>query len=135
MAKKVPTKNLALALLEMTDGKTEADIKLALHEFVAYLGKKGLFAEVEELTREYSALYNKKHEIVEATITLVERLPEKIRLELREALKKKYKAREVHMLEKVDARLIGGIKVQVGDEVYDSSIKNTLRQLETHLLK
>jgi F-type H+-transporting ATPase subunit delta len=135
MAKNASTKNLALALLEMTDGKTEGEIKTALKEFAEYLNKKGLLHEMDELTKHYRALYNTKHNIVEATVTLIERLSEKTRLELREALKKKYKAREVHMLEKVDARLLGGMKIQVGDEIYDSSLKNALRQLEIQLLK
>ena len=135
MAKKASTKNLAHALLEMTDGKTEGEIKKALKEFAEYLGKKGLISEMDELTKEYRTLYNRKHNIVEATVTLIERLSEKTRLELREALKRKYKAKEVHMLEKVDARLLGGMKIQVGDEIYDSSLKNALRQLETQLLK
>ena len=133
--KKVPTKFLAEAFLEMTDGKTPADEKTATKEFVAYLGKKGMLHEADSIIEHFGNLYNKKHNIVEATVTLIERLPEHTRLHLRETLKKKYKAREVHMLEKVDARLLGGMKVQVGDEVYDSSIQNALRQLETQLLK
>jgi hypothetical protein len=31
------------------------------------------------------------------------------------SLKKKYKAREVNILEKVDERIIGGIKVKIGE--------------------
>ena len=127
-------KQLAQALFEMTDGKTEADEKKAIKEFVAYLGKHRLLKREDAIIAEYRKLYNAKHGIVEASVTLVERLPEKTRIHLRETLKKKYKAREVHMLEWVDERLIGGMKIQVGDTVYDSSIKNTLKQLETKLL-
>lgn len=133
--KKVPVKNLAEALLDLTDGKTGAEEKTAIKDFVEYLGKRGMLHEADSIIEQFSILYNKKHNIVEATVTIIERLSEHKRLELREALKKKYKAKEVHILERVDARLIGGMKVQVGDEVYDSSIKNALRQLETQLLK
>lgn len=129
------TKELAAALLDLTDGKTEEESKKALKEFAAYLGKKGLLSKVNPIIEEYRELYNKKHTIVEATVTLVSRLDEKTRIELREALKKKHKAREVHMLEKVDQRLIGGMKIQIGDTVYDSSIQNSLKQLQAQLLK
>lgn len=125
--KSISTKNLAEVLLQ--------DENLSMKDFVAFLAKKKMLGDADEIIQKYKVLYNHKHNIVEATVTLIERLPEKKRLDLREALKKKYKAREVHMLEKVDARLIGGIKIQVGDEVYDSSLKNALRQLETQLLK
>jgi F-type H+-transporting ATPase subunit delta len=124
---KIAPKNLAKVLLESED--------ISMKDFVTYLAKKKMLGDADAIIAEYRKLYNHQHNIVEATVTLIERLPERTRLELREALKKKYKAKEVHMLEKVDARLIGGMKVQVGDEVYDSSIKNTLRQLETQLLK
>ncbi len=129
------TKELAAVLLDMTDGKTEAEQKEALKHFAAYLAKRGLLKKEPEITEEYRRLYNEKHNIVEATITLTARLSEAKKLELREALKKKYKAREVHMLEKVDARLIGGMKIRVGDTVYDSSIQNSLNQLQAQLLK
>lgn len=129
------TKELARVLLEMTDGKEEAHEKKAIKDFAAYLAKKGLLSEAPDIIREYERLFDQKHDIVKATITLTERLPEKQRLELREALKKKYKAREVHMLEKVDARLIGGMKIQVGEEVYDGSVKSSLNQLQAQLLK
>lgn len=133
--KKTSAKHLALVLLEMTDGKETENITKALKEFAAYLAKEGLLGETETIFPEYQKLYNEKHGIVEVTVTLVERLPEKTRLDLREALKKKFKAKEVHMLEKVDQRILGGMKIQIGDMVYDSSLKNTLTQLEAQLLK
>ncbi len=134
MAKVSPIQ-LAQVLLEMTDGKPEVEEKKAVKEFAAYLAKKNLLKKAGEITAEYTKLYNHKHNIVEATVTLISRLSEAKRLELREALKKKYKAREVHMLEKVDARLIGGMKIQIGDTVYDSSLKNSLNQLQAQLLR
>lgn len=128
-------KNLARVLLETTDGLPEAEGKKAIKEFAAYLQKNRLLGEAEKIMEEYRKFYNEKHNILEATVTLTSRLPEKTRLDLREALKKKFKAREVHMLEKVDQRILGGLKVKIGDMVYDSSLKNTLTQLEAQLLK
>jgi len=125
--KSASAKNLAEVLLESPD--------LSMKDFVAYLAKKKMLKDTDAIIEQYTKLYNKKHDIVEATVTLIERLSEHKRLELREALKKKYKAKEVHLFERVDARLIGGIKIQVGDEIYDSSLQSALRQLETQLLK
>ncbi len=129
------TKEYAQALLELTDGAPEAEVAKIIKDFVLQLGKKGMMKDAEKIIEQYRTLYNKKHNIVEATVTLVNRLPEKTRIHLRETLKKKFKAREVHMLEKVDERILGGMKVKVGDVVYDSSLKNSLNQLETQLLK
>jgi F-type H+-transporting ATPase subunit delta len=129
------TKEYAQALLELADGKSEDEVKKETKRFAEHLAKKGLLSEAPKIIEAYRSLYNEKHNIVEATVTLVNRLPERTRLQLRETLKKKYKAREVHILEKVDERILGGMKVKVGDEVYDATLKHSLSQLENQLLK
>ena len=133
--KSVDTKNLAHVLLDMTDGKTEEEVAKSLKDFAKYLAQKNMLSQAEKIIENYRDLYNKKHNIIEATITLTSRLPEKTRISLREALKKKYDAREVHMLEKVDARIMGGIKIKIEDQVTDLTLQHTLNQLETQLLK
>jgi F-type H+-transporting ATPase subunit delta len=129
------TKQLAAVLLDLTNGATEEESRKTVKEFAAYLAKKGLLKKAGKIMEEYATLYNTKHSVVDATVTLVARLDEKNRMDLREALKKKHDAREVHILEKVDQRLIGGMKIQIGDTVYDSSIQNSLNQLQAQLLK
>ena len=129
------TKELAEVLLDMTEGKTAEEGKLATKQFAEYLQKKGKLSKANGIMEEYQKLYNKKHSIVEVTVSLISRLPEKTKTELQEALKKKYNASEVIITEKVDQRLIGGMKIQVGDEVFDSSIQNSLNQLQAQLLK
>ena len=130
---KLKPKDFAQLLLELTDGQDEKQIGNTIHDFVTLLGKKRMISKSNEIITEYRKLFNKKNGIVEATVTLISRLDEPVRLKLREALKAKHKAREVHMLEKVDARLLGGMKVRIDDMVYDASLKNTLEQLEAKL--
>lgn len=132
---KITSKNLAQTLLELSDGKSEDETKKTVRQFVEYLAKEQMLSDADKILDEYRTLYNEKHGIVEATVTLVNRLPARTRMHLRETLKKKYKAREVHMLEKVDERILGGMKIKVGDTVYDSTLKNSLNQLQARLLK
>ena len=133
--KSVDTKNLAQVLFEITDDKTSEEGNIALREFASYLAKKNLLLHINAIISDYEDLYNKKNNIIEATVTLTSRLTEKTKLELSEALKKKYKASEVHMTEKIDTRILGGMKIKIGDEVFDSSLSHALYQLETQLLK
>jgi F-type H+-transporting ATPase subunit delta len=125
--KSVSPKNLAHVLLESEN--------LSIKDFVAFLAKNKMLKSADEIIKQYEILYNIKHNTIEATVTVAEALSEHKNTELRHALKEKYKANAVHLIEKIDERLIGGIKIQVGDTVFDSSIRNTLRQLETQLLK
>ena len=48
-------------------------------------------------------------------------------------LKKKYGAKEIHMVEKKDASIGGGFKLQVGMDEYDWSTKEKTRQLQEKL--
>lgn len=132
---KVKTQDLAQALLQMTEGKSTEETKKTLTEFVQYLAKKGLLGEGDKIAEAYRELYNNKHGIVEATVTLLNRLPHTVMKDIEESLKKKYKAHKVHLTEKIDQRILGGVKIKVGDTVYDSTLKNTLSQLQATLLK
>jgi F-type H+-transporting ATPase subunit delta len=131
---KLKPKDFAELLLEMTENHSEDKQKEYLKEFVALVFKKRMQGKIADIIAEYRKLYNKKHGIVEATVTLTERMTDGTKLKLREALKKKYHAKEVHMLERVDQRLIGGMKVKVGDTVHDASLGNTLKQLHKQLV-
>ena len=119
----------------MTDGKSDADMKVALKNFVKYLADKKMLRHAENIIDEYRKIYNHNNSIVEATVTLISRMDEQTRLGLREALKKKHAAREVHMLEKVDQRILGGMKVQIGDMIYDNTVQSSLAQLQAQLAK
>ena len=129
------TNELARALLEMTEGVSEQDSKKAVADFAAYLKKKGMLKKAPDIMSEYRRLYDHKHGIVNAKVTLTARLSDKDRNDLAEALKKKYKASVVNIEEVVDQRLLGGMKIQVGDEVFDTSLQNSLDQLQAQLLK
>ena len=133
--KSVDTKNLAQILLETTEGASPESSAKAIKDFARYLEKKGLLSKLDSIISDYEILYNKKNNIVQATVTLTHRLPEKTKNDLQEALKKKYNAKEVEIIEKIDARIIGGMKIKIGDTVFDSSLAHSLHQLETQLLK
>lgn len=70
---------------------------------------------------------------LDAVLTYVT-APTKEQLEgIKNLLKKKYGAKEVHITEKQDASLGGGFKLQAGMDEYDWSTKEKLRQLEGKL--
>ena len=133
--KSVDLKNLAHVLLETTDGVEENESNRSLKDFAQYLVKKNLITKFDEIISQYCEIYNKKHNILETTVTKTIPLTEKAKLELSEALKNKSKANEVTIKEKIDSKLIGGMKIKIGDTVVDNSLSNSLYQLETQLLK
>lgn len=128
-------KNLAHALLDLTEGKSSGEQAKAVKDFAAYLSEHRKLGQAGKIIAEYSRLYNERHGILEAQVILTSRLPETTKAHLKETLKKKYGATEVELEEKVDQRVLGGMKVKIGDTVYDGTLQNSLKQLETALLK
>lgn len=129
------TTEFARALLEMTDGASRETAETAVKDFARYLKDKGQLTHAPRIMAEYQRLYNTKHGIVEASVTLAARLGEPERKKLKEALIRKYGATDAVIDERVDQRLIGGMKIQVGDELHDTSLKHSLGQLQAQLLK
>lgn len=131
---KLTTKNLGSLLFELTENVSDEERTTNTKAFVTLLGKKRMIGKVAHIITEYQKIYNAHHGIIEAQITATRRLDTEARSHLHEALKKKYHAKEVQIVEQVDQRLLGGIKVKVGDTVYDASLGNTLKQLHKQLV-
>ena len=53
---------------------------------------------------------------------------------LLEFIKKKYQAKEVILELKEDDKLLGGIKIEIGDEIIDMTLKNKIKKLQNYLL-
>jgi len=132
--KNTKIKDVAELLIEITDGDLqEKEGGNKIGAFVPLLAQKRLLGKEKQIIKEYRKQYNKKYGIVEATITLAKPLSAELQTELSQALKIKHDAKEVILLEKIDPTIIGGMRIQVEDMVYDTSIKNTLHQLETSI--
>lgn len=78
-------------------------------------------------------LLDREEGIIKADVVVRERLDTRAKSELKEALKSRYNAKDVFISEQVDERVLGGIKVKVGEEVYDATVKNTLNKLAQKL--
>ena len=58
----------------------------------------------------------------------------KIELEIEDFIKKRYKAKNTVLEFEVNEKLLGGIKIQVGDEIIDTTLKNKIKKLENYLI-
>lgn len=72
--------------------------------------------------------------VKEGIIYSVNKLSEEQIKKVEDALSTKLKTK-VELVNKIDSKLIGGVKITVEDKIYDGSIKNKLEKLEESLLK
>ncbi len=87
----------------------------------------------ESLLEVIHQVINEREGIIKAEITSASILDAEVKEKLRHALAKKYSAKDVELKEKIDPSLIGGVKIRFRDEVYDATIKKSLRTLAEQL--
>ncbi len=127
--------DIARAIYLATLGKTGSEQSDVIRKVVNFLSKKRLLSKSEDILARLSKIINQEEGRIIAKVTSPEKLDSKMRVHLEQELKKRYKANEVVLVENLNKELLGGIKVEVNDEVIDLSIKNRIAKLQEHLIK
>ena len=123
---KISIKNIAEAIYE-----TKAEPKAVVH----FLDKKGLLSKSKEILEELEKLEYKEKGIVKIKVSSAKHLSEHKQKELEHEIKEKYKAKHIVSEYFEDKSLLGGMKIEVGEDVLDTTYRNKLNQLEKHLTK
>ena len=87
-----------------------------------------------EMLKAYEELMDEASGIIPVNVTSAFELSAEQLNDLRAAFEKKFSA-QVRLITSVDKTLIGGIKAQVGDTVYDGSLSRRLSDLSRRLCK
>ena len=132
---KVSIQNITDGIYEATAGKTGKDLELALKNTVQFLNKKNLLSQSEAILSELEKLINKKEDRIKIKVRSAIHISESKRHELEHEMKEKYKAKHVESEYFEDKNLLGGMKIEVGEDVLDSTYRNKLNQLEKVLIQ
>lgn len=130
----ISIKNLASAIYESSFNKEGSSLDSILEKSVIFLRDKNLLGKKEELLKAIEDILNKENGIVKVKITSSEKLKDDIQNEIEKYIKVKYKASEVLVEEKVDPNLLGGIKLEIGDDIIDTTLLNKIHQLQNYLI-
>ncbi|MCJ7497472.1 MAG: ATP synthase F1 subunit delta [candidate division Zixibacteria bacterium] len=104
-----------------------------LLQFLLFLLNKGRLQHISGINTRYDKLLKEKEGLVEAQVITVLSLDEKLSFPLKEILEKKT-GKKVSLIFKTDPRLIGGIRVIIGNQIIDHSIRTELDKLKEKLL-
>lgn len=104
----------------------------AVISFFDLLVKKGRAGVIYATAQEFVSEYNREKGIVEASVVSATPLSKEHQNEIISLIKKDY-GNEVILTNEVDASLIGGFILRVGDKQVDTSIASQLNKLEQHL--
>lgn len=97
--------------------------------FILLLVDKHRIKELPGIYEQFLHIVNEKSNILEMEIISAVPLDEETLQRIKEKFRQKYKASSVKATEKVDSSIIGGVKVIIGDKVFDGSIKGRIESL------
>jgi F-type H+-transporting ATPase subunit delta len=115
----------ASSMLNLSDGTLR---------FVLFLSEQMVVGSLPEVIQLVTAMYFEKKKRAKATVVTPVDTDHKYDEVLKSSLKK-LTGREIDIEYVVDPSLLGGVMVQVGSTMYDSSIKGQLRLLKDDLIK
>ncbi len=114
------------ALLKSTTVEEEAHVLTSL---VKVLSEKKALNYSEGIISVLKDLLDKEQGIIKVDVTVQERLDDDTKTLLTKTLKEMYSATDVIINESVDQRILGGMKLKIGEEIYDATVQNKLVQL------
>lgn len=87
-----------------------------------------------EIANEYVVLANEERNVADATVYSIRLLSEE-KLNIAEAFAKKTGKDAIRVKNVVDEDLLGGIKVRIGNRIYDGSLQGKLARIQRELMK
>lgn len=131
----ISIKNLACAIYESSYDKEGPVLDEVLAKSVTFMNGKNLIGKKEEILKELEKIIDTREGIVKAKVSTSSKLKNEVKTEIEDFIKKKYKAKTVIIETKEDEKLLGGIKIEIGDDIIDTTLSNRIHQLQDYLIK
>ena len=131
----ISNNDIARAIYLVSKDKKNEELPDFYKNVIQFLFKKRLLTKSDDLLRKLEKVMNREENKILVKVSSTKKITEKIKKEVTELLKKKYEAREVILEEVLDQKLLGGIKLEVNNEIIDLSLRNKINKLQEHLIR
>ena len=105
-----------------------------LAKFLSFLISKRRFFYVEKILKNFIETCSKKRGEIKAELTAAKKLTESEISKIKEDLGKNFSSK-IKLNYKYDPNLIGGLIIQIGSTMIDTSIKSKLQQIENRMIE
>tara|TARA_B100000575_G_scaffold275772_1_gene260672 strand:- start:904 stop:1461 length:558 start_codon:yes stop_codon:yes gene_type:complete len=109
-------------------------LEVLFKNFLNFLIIKRRFFYIEKILKSFNEICSKKRGELKAEIRSAKELSQEEISKISEELSKSYKSK-IKLNYNYDKSLIGGLVVQVGSTMIDTSIKNKLQQIENRMIE
>ncbi len=127
--------DIAQAIYLALKGKEGKDLSDVCSGTIKFLSRKKLISKTSDILKKLEAIANTEAGVVVAKISTIKKLDEQTKSQINTEILRRYKAKKVVFVEVINEKLLGGIKIEVDDEVIDLTILNKLKKLQEHLTR
>jgi F-type H+-transporting ATPase subunit delta len=120
--------------VKIIDNVLRGQIHPYLLNFLKILCERCALNEYEGCLAAFKSLYNQAHGIVEATVTTAVPLDDEQRARMTEKLSA-LTDKQVVLVEKIDATLMGGVLLEMNGQRYDNTLKNRLKSIHSAMVQ
>lgn len=132
---KISVNNLARAIYESLKDKEGFSLDKTSENVIRLLKNKNMMSKSNLILEEIQKIIDEENKIIRAKIKMKRNIDINTEKGIEEFVKKKWEAKDVILEIEKEERLLGGIKIQVKDEIIDLTLKNKLEQLQNYLIK
>lgn len=108
------------------EGKFKSDFT---SQMIDLLARKGREKYLFHMAQSFLDIYDEEYQIARGVLTSAVKLPKNLVEEIRNKMESQLNETLI-LTEEIDPELIGGYKVQVGDQLFDGSVLTSLRKLK-----
>jgi F-type H+-transporting ATPase subunit delta len=126
--------NIASAIYESSSGKDGAQLDIVMKNSVDIISKKHLISKSKEIINQLQKIVDKNDGVIRAKISSKIKIDSKTVTEIEDFIKKRYKVQNSVLEFEINEKLLGGIKIEIGDEIIDTTLKNKITKLQNYLI-
>ena len=126
---------IAHAIYEVTKGKTGSELAGVMGDVMKFLVRKRLLSRSPGIVTSLEKIINKEEGILKAKVLSARKLEHDTKSHIIQDLEKRYGAKKIILEEEINEKLLGGIKIEIGDEIIDLTLKNKINKLQEHLTR
>ena len=130
---KISSQQYAQGLHELVVGKSQAEAKVVISDFLNFLVKNNDVVQANKIISSFDELVKKAAGELEIELVSARPLSKKIDELLKIYLKKKSGAQSFDIKEKINKEIIGGFILRYSDKVVDASLKQNLLDFQKQL--
>ena len=132
---KISERHIAEAIYEATEGRSGKELDIVLKRAVKVLKDRRLLSKSKDILRALQDISDKKNGIVRMKVITRSAINGKEKKNIEHEIMLKYKAKKIASEFFENPEVLGGMRIEVGDEVNDTTYKSKLERLEKFLIQ